>query len=205
VGDLDEYAACQAALVPLHAARRSARAAEFGAYRLLHAATARGEALGAELCPILSSLRPDDARSAAVRQALRVAVALAAEDLRPLFAELRAGLHHRGGRLLDPKLPPLRERALRVLCSAFAPSIPLPTVARALGWRDGGGERGGEGEGAAAGPARCAAWLRSLGVVPVPTAQSCGSLQVMCKPALRTLAARCEALQRDEEEGPAPR
>lgn len=44
--DLGEFGACQAALVPLHAARPSSRAAEFGAYRLLHAAALRGASLG---------------------------------------------------------------------------------------------------------------------------------------------------------------
>ena len=47
--DLFEYAACQAQLIPLHATCRSASAAEFGAYRLLHAATMRTGALGGEL------------------------------------------------------------------------------------------------------------------------------------------------------------
>ena len=117
--DLGEFGACQAALVPLHAARASARAAEFGAYRLLHAATLRGASLAAELYGILSSLRPDHATHPAVLQALRVGIAMQLDDHLSVLGELPS-LRYHGACLLRPKLQRLREQHSEQIGPAYA-------------------------------------------------------------------------------------
>ena len=209
--DLDEFGACQAALVPLHAEVRSERAAEFGAYRLLHAAVLRGPSLAAELGAILGALAPQDARHPAVAQALRVAVALQRDDLVTALSELPR-LRGCGAAVLGARLAPLRERALLIMCKAFQPSLPLRRVAIGLGYAD--GENG---------ASECEAWLRGLGVVPVRTAELSHRERapelaeggrapdaptvervVVTRGALRTLQMRAEAQDREEAGPPAP-
>ena len=176
-GDLGEFGACQAALVPLHAARPSARAAEFGAYRLLHAAALRGASLAAELHGILSSLRPEAAADPAVTQALQLGVALQSDDeIRVL--EVLPRLHGFGACLFTPQLPQLRERALHRLCRAYAPSVPLELLTRRLGWN--GDERG------------CERFLRALGTVPA-RASGRPEAELDTRAALRTLGDRAAA------------
>jgi len=174
--DLGEFGACQAALVPLHAARRSAHAAEFGAYRLLHAAALRGDGLAAELHPILSSLRQHCGAEAepAVRRALAFAMALAEDDLL-VALRLLPTLHHQGTALLRARLPRLRERALHVLCRAFAPTLPLSVIARRLGF--------------GADARACEQWLRSLGTVPAASSGK-PELELDTRASLRTLNER---------------
>ena len=181
--DLGEFGACQAALVPLHAVRKSARAAEFGAYRLLHAATLRGASLGAELDGILSALRDEDSAHAAVQQALRVGVALNRDDIVSVLAELPHLLFH-GACLLKAQLPRLRERALHALCRAYLPALPLTLLARRLGWADD--------------TRSCEKFLRSVGTVP-SRASGSSEAQLDTKAALHTLAERAAAARAEAE------
>ena len=183
-GDLGEFGACQAALVPLHAARPSLRAAEFGAYRLLHAAALRGDSLAAELRGILSSLRAEHAAHPAVAQALRVGIALQSDDCLAVLDALPR-LHFHGACLLRAQLPKLRERALLALCKAYLPTLPLSLLARRLGWQD--DVRG------------CETFLRTLGAVP---AAASGKLEAELdtRAALRALAARAAAARAEQQQ-----
>ena len=182
--DLGEFGACQAALIPLHAARLSARAAEFGAYRLLHAATLRGASLAAELYGILSSLRPDHATHPAVLQALRVGIAMQLDDHLSVLGELPS-LRYHGACLLRPKLQRLRERALYCLCRAYAPTVPLSLLAKRLGWGDDTVE--------------CERFLRSVGTVPA-AASGMPERMVDTRQALKTLNEREEERQREQQQ-----
>ena len=181
-GDLGEFGACQAQLTALHARQPSVHAAEFVAYRLLHAATTPGVALAAELHPILGSLSPEAATDLAVSQALRIAVALDGGDTMRALAEVPA-MAHSGASLLRPRLDALRERALHALCRAYAPTLPLNVLSRRLGFGDCLHE--------------CERWLRSLGTVPA-AAEGRPERELCTKQALRTLAHRAE-VQRAEE------
>lgn len=180
--DLGEFAACQAALVPLHAGvlaagkrNLAANHPEFVAYRLLHAAALRGTSLGSELHAILSSLDIRDARHPGVQTALQVATALHLEDFSFVLGALPS-LHDLGACLLRGRLPRLRERALTVLCKAYTPALPLARVAAYLGF----GEQ----------VQACESWLRSIGTVPYAT--SAGGMELDTKAGLRTLAIRRE-------------
>ena len=231
--DIGEFSACQAALVPLHAAamaagrRSAANHAEFCAYRLLHAAALRGRSLGSELGAVLGSLgsrcgasHHDNTRlggggvgggfgdgvgagvgygvgdgggggdgggarhyPAAVALALEVSTALHLDDPIRVLRRLPS-LHHLGACLLRGKLPILRERALRVLCKAYSPTLSLSRLAPCLGF--------GEHEVA------CESWLRSIGAVPHHTSSRAagsggnGSMTMVLdtKAALRMLITR---------------
>jgi len=149
-GDEGEFAQCQAQLVPLHAAGLSEHAAEFAAYRLLHCAVARGGSLAEELRAIVGGLAPADAAAPPVAQALRLAVALQRGEFGTFFGEC-SRLHNLAAALLQPLLKPQRGRALRAVCAAFVPSLPLSRAAHLLGF---GGDL-----------AVCTQWLREQGAV----------------------------------------
>jgi hypothetical protein len=172
-GDLGEFGACQAALVPLHATHRSAHAAEFVAYRLLHAA-AISRTLASLLHPTMSSLRPGEREHPAVAQALRLAIALESDDLLRLLRELPS-VANLGVKLLLPRLPRIRERALHMLCKAHAPTLPLLVLSRSLGFADD--------------TRLCERWLRTLGAVPSYRSGK-NELEIDTKMALSTLNAR---------------
>ena len=173
-GDLGEFGACQAVLIPLHATRSSPHLAEFIAYRLLHASVVRGDSLAVELPAIRTAMGAAEFAHPAVAQAWRIAIALQLDDLGCVLREVPR-MHHHGLAILGATLARLRERMLRVLCKAFAPSLPLRRLARCLGWADD--------------LAGCDRWLRSLGTVPSPSAAS-GELELQTRPALRTLDLR---------------
>lgn len=169
--DLGEFGACLAALAPIHAAAAATAAAtqtaaavaptsatdgadviaEFAAYRVLHASLLRLDSLGSELRGILDALTPRARSHPMVVQALQLAKALAADDPVRVLSALR-GVRHLGVRLFSSRLPRLRERALHVICKAYAPSVPRGFLARMLGFGDD-----------ARGARECEGWLRSIG------------------------------------------
>ena len=189
--DLGELSACLAALVPLHAAgahdgaRRTTNArAEFGAYRMLYAGVHRPAALGSELAGIVCGWDAAVRDDPSILQAWRVILAWQRGDWGGVLAEWPR-MANEGAGLLRPKLPLLRERALRVLCRAYAPSLPLSFLCRGLGW----------------GPdqaAECEAWLRSEGVVPAHVSGR-PERELETRAALRTLEQRA-ALRAAEDE-----
>ena len=179
-GDLGEFGACQAALVPLHAGRHSPHAMEFVSYRLLHAASQRGHSLGMELPGILGALPPKERSSSTITSALRVAVALNLDDFGTVLREVPF-LDFLGPALLRGRMPQLRERAFRALCKAYSPTLPLEKIAASLGF----------GKDLRA----CMEWLRSLGTVPYATNDK-SDLQIDTRQAAKTLAQREEALAR---------
>eukprot|EP00900_Chrysochromulina_parva_P005406 jgi/Chrpa1/14867/Chrysochromulina_OHIO_Genome00003861-RA len=189
--DLDELSACLEALVPLHAAgahygairTTNAARAEFGAYRMLYAGVHRPAALGSELGGIVCGWDAAVRDDPAILQAWRVILAWQRGDWGGVLAEWPR-MANEGAGLLRPKLPLLRERALRLLCRAYAPSLPMSFLCRGLGW----------------GPdqaAECEAWLRSEGVVPAHVSGR-PERELETRAALRTLEQRA-ALRAAEE------
>jgi hypothetical protein len=158
-GDSGEFGQCQAQLVPLHAAGLCTHAAEFGAYRLLHCMAVRGSSVAEELRSVIGGLRSEDQCAPPVLQALRMVVYMERGEFGQFFAECAAGVHNLGAALLRPVLQQLRDRALRVVCAAFLPSLPLSRAAVLLGF---GGDA-----------AVCREWLRAKGaIVDLPCGNS---------------------------------
>lgn len=153
----------------------------------------RGHSLATELHSIVGSLRPAERDHAAVRQAWRIALACSLGEWVVALRECPR-MHNLGAAVLAPQMPLYRERALRVLCKAFAPSLPLGYLARSLGW--------GGGQAADCRVADCEAWLRSLGTVPAPSSARPG-LELDTRAALRTLDRR-EALRQAAEQAERP-
>ena len=179
-GDIGELGACLAALAPIHAAQPAAPSvAEFGSYRLLHAALVRLESLGAELDTILGSLGAK-AEDPAVVQALRIARWLSADEPVRVLREL-ASFHHLGAHLIASRVPQLRERALFVLCKAYFPALPCGFLASNLGYGDD--------------VVGCESWLRSLGCVPAATSGK-PEKELDTRAALRTLSSLHEERRR---------
>jgi hypothetical protein len=187
--DGGEFGQCQAQLVPLHAAGLSTHAAEFGAYRLLHCMAVRGSSVAEELRSVVGGLRREEQSAPAVAQALRMVVCMQTGAFGPFFAECTSGIHNLGASLVRPLLHPLRERALRVVCAAFLPSLPLSRAADLLGF--------------AGDAAVCRQWLRAQGaVLELPCGGCDGDALLLTRATAAALRAQAEG--RDLEVGPAP-
>lgn len=187
--DSGEFGQCQAQLIPLHAAGLWTNAAEFGAYRLLHCMAVRGRSVAEELRSVIGGLRREDQCAPAVAQALRMVVYMERGEFSAFFAECAAGLHNLGASLVRPLLQPLRERALKVVCAAFLPSLPLSRAAVLLGF---GGDA-----------AVCREWLRAKGAI-VELACANNDDDALLLTHATTAAFRAQAERRDREIGPAP-
>jgi len=187
--DLDEFAQCQAQLIPLHAAGLSANTAEFLAYRLLHCMAVRTHATAQELRSIAYEMRSDRFREPPVAQALHMAVHLQRGELGQFFQECSSGVHHLGARLIQPLLPKLRLRALRTVCSAFIPTLPLSRASILLGF-------GGDVQ-------VCLLWLRELGaaVEPPPNGKAIACARLCTRVTAAILKAHAES-SRGDQTGP---
>ena len=138
VGDYDEYSACQAQLIPLHAyglASTAEARAEFCAYRLLYCVSRRPDAISEELGAIVGNLPRSVQAAPPLARALALATASAVGDFGAYFAELNAEpLGTCTAALLEQPTERMRLRALRATCKAFQPSVPIRRAAQLLGF-----------------------------------------------------------------------
>ena len=124
-----------------------------------------------------------------VTQAWRMAVALHMDDLSTVL-DIYPTLYHHGRALLAPRLPLIQERALRLLCVAYLPSLPVSFLSRRLGF-------GVDVHG-------CVQYLRSMGVDPAQSSVTGRKEpELETRSALRTLdqmaAERREREQQEEQ------
>uniref|UniRef100_K3WL80 PCI domain-containing protein n=1 Tax=Globisporangium ultimum (strain ATCC 200006 / CBS 805.95 / DAOM BR144) TaxID=431595 RepID=K3WL80_GLOUD len=139
-GDINEFNQCQTQLHELYEKLIPGQAVEFLAYRILYSiyvalqakkassdANAGQLAMYNVLSSVTSALRKDDA----VKHALAVREAVAMNDYHRFF-QLYVDAPNMAGYLMDPMVPAIRLRALRAICRAYRPNVPIDFVRREL-------------------------------------------------------------------------
>jgi len=145
-GDLNEYNQCQTRLKELYATTRHEKDApknenEFVAYRLIYYVFLTGnkkyEEGSSDLFEIMLSLTPEQREDASISHALKVRCAVAEYDYHSFFRLLRSCPKIGASYLMNSMVPTMRLGALRRICKAYRPSIPLKFLLSELGYEYG--------------------------------------------------------------------
>ncbi|KAI8591593.1 SAC3/GANP/Nin1/mts3/eIF-3 p25 family-domain-containing protein [Geranomyces variabilis] len=196
--DLGEYNQCQAQLLQLYKLHNlPGHVDEFTGYRILYFVHTSNRT---QLINQISELSDAAKAGECVQHALNVRTAVATGDYHRLF-ELYHDAPKMSSYMMDQFLERERVRAMKTICKAYRPSIPVSHLACELGWIH---PQDVEDDNAAAiikGRKDCARWLKMLGagedglagaVVVWVDGKPGGSGAVDCKESLRGLLALVE-------------
>lgn len=128
--DLNEFNQCQTQLLKLYAAGIGGARDEFTAYRILYYLYRE---LSSDLAKQLLRLTPAERTCEPIKHALQVCTAVALSNTQQFF-HLHARAPHMSAYLLDYMVPAQRRHALRAICAAYRPAVPLTFLATALGF-----------------------------------------------------------------------
>ncbi|OQR94485.1 leukocyte receptor cluster member 8 [Achlya hypogyna] len=132
-GDMNEFNQCQTQLHQLYDHGVAGHAREFLAYRILYCiyvclqAKADVNTGNLGMAKVLSKVAPADREDPAVAHALDVREAVALNNF-ALFFHLYAAAPKMSGYIMDAYVDHVRLQALRIMCKAYQPSIPLAYV-----------------------------------------------------------------------------
>lgn len=133
--DLTEFNQCQTKLVELYKCQLgdAERQNEFAAYRIFYQVYIRFKysSPSSEMTSLLQSLTPDQRGSKVVKHALRVRSAIETSNYAAFF-QLYEAVENMGVYLLDLLVDYVRHEALKVVCRAYRPRIPLTYVMKLL-------------------------------------------------------------------------
>lgn len=156
-GDLNEYNQCQTQLKELYHLLASDVDAtrnrlEFLAYRLIYYAflTVNEKYSGgsSDLLELMLSLTPSERQRTEIQHALQVRIAVAESDYHTFF-RLHKACPNYGSLLMDHIVPTMRHTALKRICKAYRPTVPVEFIAMELGLEKEG--------------VYCRKWLQSCG------------------------------------------
>lgn len=145
--DLGEYNQCQTQLKQLYEYNLNGHFMEFTAYRILYQLHTRNPS---DIIAMLASLTPAQKEDPAVKHALQVRTALATSNYHSLF-KLYNVAPNMGGYLMDQFVERERVEAMKAICKAYRPSVPVDFLNTTLGFLGGMGE--------------CMGFLKTIGVV----------------------------------------
>lgn len=132
-GDINNFNQCQITLNHLYKEGIEGAHMEFSAYLILYTAFYMNSNRG--MAKLLSELTPEARKHPAVIHASKVRQAVAGGNFFSFF-RLYDTAHNMGAYLMDVYAASMRTRALRTLCRAYRPSIPVEVLQRQLAFDD---------------------------------------------------------------------
>ncbi|KAJ3038984.1 hypothetical protein HDV00_012742 [Rhizophlyctis rosea] len=159
-GDLGEYNQCQSQLMQLYSVFNGnmGNVDEFLGYRILYLILTLNRS---ELVKLLGTLTESEKRGPCVSHALNVRTSITIGNYHRLFTLFNEA-PKMSQWLMDHFVERERVKAMKVICRAYRPSVPLDFVAKELGFLAGGGE-GGDGMKEREGKGECWGWLVGKG------------------------------------------
>ncbi|OQR91033.1 leukocyte receptor cluster member 8 [Achlya hypogyna] len=135
--DLNEFNQCQTQLAQLYDHGLAGCRTEFLAYRVLYSvfvnlqATGDANAGAVALTQVLASVRAEHRADATVAHALEVREAVALHDYARFFS-LYTGAPPLSAGIMESYIDIMRLQALRIMCKAYLPTLPLAFIKNAL-------------------------------------------------------------------------
>lgn len=137
-GDINEFNQCQTQLHELYEKSIPGEAIEFLSYRILYCIYVSLQAKKPDsnagqlgMYAVLASVTPALRKQVSIRHALAVRQAVTTNDYHRFF-KLYAEAPKMAGYLMDPMVATIRLRALRAICKAYRPNIPIDFVRQEL-------------------------------------------------------------------------
>lgn len=137
-GDINEFNQCQTQLHELYQHGIGGQQLEFTSYRILYSVyvcmqAKKGDSTAGPLgmYTVLGSLTDEMRAQHAIRHALSVREAVFMNDYHRFF-QLHAAAPNMAAYLMDTLVPSMRLRALRVICKAYRPHVPLEFILQEL-------------------------------------------------------------------------